>query len=135
LCTQYHVQRYLEMGASRRRFVPYRRSLKDPSQTLRRDPTPAERKLWFEFLRDLPLKFTRQKPLGHYIADFYCATRLLVIEVDGDSHFTDRGASYDQARTMALNREGLRVIRFTNADVVERFEGVCTEILQALKKN
>jgi very-short-patch-repair endonuclease len=56
-----------------RPFVPYRRDLKPRSQSLRRDPSPAERKLWFEFLRDLPFKFTRQKPLGHYIADFYCA--------------------------------------------------------------
>jgi very-short-patch-repair endonuclease len=64
-----------------RRFIPYRRDLKRPSQSLRRDPTPAERKLWYEFLRTLPIKFTRQKPLGHYIADFYCASERLVIEL------------------------------------------------------
>jgi very-short-patch-repair endonuclease len=111
------------------RFISYRRALKVPSRSLRRNPTPAERKLWFEFLRDLPVKFTRQKPLGHYIADFYCASSKLVIEIDGDSHFTDRGS-----RTPALNREGLRVIRFTNADVLQRFEGVCAKILAALPK-
>ena len=66
-----------------RRFIPYRRDLKRSSQSLRRDPTPAERKLWYAFLRTLPIKFTRQKPLGHYIADFYCANERLVIEVDG----------------------------------------------------
>ena len=65
-----------------RSFVPYRRTLKPRSQALRRDPSPAERKLWYEFLRDLPAKFTRQKPLGHYIADFYCAKHRLVIELD-----------------------------------------------------
>jgi very-short-patch-repair endonuclease len=69
--------------AIRRTFVPYRRDLKRRSQSLRRDPTAAERKLWFEFLRTLPEKFTRQKPLGHYIADFYCASRRLVVEIDG----------------------------------------------------
>ena len=52
--------------ATRRQFVPYRRDLKPRSQSLRRDPSPAERKLWFEFLRDLPMKFTRQKPLGGF---------------------------------------------------------------------
>ena len=72
-------------------FIPYRRGLKKSAQSLRRDPTPAERKLWFEFLRDLPVRFTRQKPLGQYIADFYCASRLLVIEIDGDSHFSEEG--------------------------------------------
>jgi very-short-patch-repair endonuclease len=62
-------------------FIDYRRRLKSSARALRRDPTPAERKLWFEFLRDLPQRFTRQKPLGSYIADFYCASRLLVIEI------------------------------------------------------
>ena len=69
-------------------FIEYRRRLKRSARSLRRDPTAAERKLWFEFLRELPQRFTRQKPLGDYIADFYCASSLLIIEVDGDSHYT-----------------------------------------------
>jgi len=114
-------------------FVPYRRALKARAQSLRRDPTPAERKLWFEFLRDLPVRFTRQKPLGHYIADFYCASRLLVIEVDGDSHFSDRGAKTDAERTAALETQGIRVIRVTNLEVMQQFEGVCLKIHEALE--
>ena len=114
-------------------FIPYRRGLKRFSQSLRRDPTPAERKLWFEFLRDLPVRFTRQKPLGHYIADFYCASRMLVIEVDGDSHFSDRGETLDATRTAALEAQGLRVIRVTNSEVMAQFEGVCQKINEALK--
>jgi very-short-patch-repair endonuclease len=115
-------------------FNAYRRTLKANAQSLRRDPTPAERKLWFEFLRDLPVRFTRQKPLGHYIADFYCASRLLVIEVDGDSHFTDRGATYDASRTAALEAHGVRVLRITNLEVMEQFEAVCQRIVEALEK-
>ena len=115
-----------------RPFIPYRRSLKSSAQSLRRDPTPAERKLWFEFLRDRPVRFTRQKPLGQYIADFYCSSCRLVIEVDGDSHFTDQGASYDAARTAALQAEGIRVLRMTNLEVMEEFEGVCQRIREAL---
>ena len=115
------------------RFIPYRRSLKSPSRSLRRDPSPAERKLWFEFLRDLPEKFTRQKPLIHFIADFYCASQRLVIEVDGDSHFTASGQSHDAARTAMLEQEGLRVFRFTNAEVLSQFEEVCGEILKMLR--
>jgi len=118
----------------RRRFIPYRSDLKRRSQSLRRDPTPAERKLWFEFLRDLPAKFTRQKPLGQYIADFYCASHRLIIEVDGDSHFTDRGANYDAVRTAALQAEGLRVMRVTNLEVMEQFEGLCQKINDALAR-
>ena|SRR5687768_10432467 len=116
-----------------RRFIPYRRDLKQRSQSLRRDPSPAERKLWFEFLRDLPLKFTRQKPLGHYIADFYCSSRRLVIELDGDSHFNDRAQRYDDLRTAALRAEGIRVLRVMNNDVMRNFEGVCATILGILE--
>jgi len=115
------------------RFISYRRSLKPRAQSLRRDPTRAERKLWYEFLRDLPQKFTRQKPLGSYIADFYCSSRRLVIELDGDSHYADGAEHYDAARTEALARLGLRIVRFTNEDVTERFEAVCLEISAALQ--
>jgi len=115
-------------------FISYRRGLKTSAQSLRRDPTPAERKLWFEFLRDLPVRFTRQKPLGHYIADFYCASRLLVIEVDGDSHFSERGETYDATRTRLLEAQGIRVIRFTNLEVMDQFEAVCQRITDAMEK-
>ena len=114
-------------------FLDYRRRLKRSARSLRRDPTPAERKLWFEFLRDLPLRFSRQKPLGNYIADFYCASRLLIIEVDGDSHFTEAGAAYDDRRNAALEAQGPRIIRFTNFEVMQEFEAVCQRIRDALK--
>ena len=115
-----------------RRIMPYNLRLKEPSRSLRRDSTPAERKLWFEFLSYLPEKFTRQKPLGSYIADFYCSRLRLVIEIDGDSHFGAAGESYDAQRTAALAALNLRVIRFTNLEVREQFEGVCARITQAL---
>lgn len=121
--------------APRRPFQPYRRDLKPRSQSLRRDSSPAERKLWYGFLRDLPVKFTRQKPLGHYIADFYCASQQLVIEVDGDSHFNDGGERYDTARTATLELVGIRVMRITNLEVMEQFEGVCQRIHDALARS
>jgi len=116
-----------------RRWVPYRAKLTARAQSLRRDPTPAEKKLWYEFLRDLPHKFTRQKPLGSYVADFYCSRAGLVIELDGDSHFTDRALAYDATRTAALESRGLRVIRLTNLDVLQNFESACAAILHALE--
>jgi len=117
-------------------FINYRRSLKGSARSLRRDPTPAERKLWFEYLRYSPQKFTRQKPLGEYIADFYCANRMLVIELDGDSHFTTSAERYDERRTDALAARGIRVIRvirFTNLEVLQQFEAVCQRIEETLK--
>jgi len=97
------------------------------------DPTPAERRLWFEYLRDLPHKFTRQKPLGEYIADFYCAAKCLSSSSMANSHFDAPGERYDQRRTDALSAQGVRVIRFTNLEVMQQFEAVCQRIEDTLK--
>jgi very-short-patch-repair endonuclease len=99
---------------------------------LRRDPTPAERRLWFEFLSTHPEKFTRQKPLARYIADFYCARARLIIELDGDSHFTHAGERYDERRAADLASLGIRILRFTNLEVTTQFESVCARIDEAL---
>src|SRR5918996_709275 len=115
-----------------RPFLRYRRDLRPRARDLRRDPTPAERKLWFEFLSGHVEKFTRQKPLGAYIADFYCARHRLVIELDGDSHFTHAGERYDERRTEILAAQDIRVIRFTNAEVLQNFEAVCARIEEEL---
>lgn len=83
-------------------------------------------------LRFHPEKFTRQKPLGRYVADFYCARRAFVIEPDGDTHFTERGENHDAARTASLMTRGIRVLRFTNAEVMYQFEAVCGRIDEVL---
>jgi very-short-patch-repair endonuclease len=114
-------------------YVRYRRALTSRARLLRRDGTPAERKLWYEFLRALPEKFTRQKPIGDFIADFYCSRHRLVIELDGDSHFIPEAQRYDFARTRVLASFGIRVLRFTNAEVKDSFEAVCLRIRQALE--
>ena len=118
-----------------RRWITYRKTLTPRAQAFRRDQTPAEKKLWYEFLRDLPWKFTRQKPLGRYVADFYCSCQQLVIELDGDSHYTDRAQRYDETRTTALGLQGIRVIRFTNLEVLENFEAVCGAITATLEQS
>jgi very-short-patch-repair endonuclease len=117
------------------RFVPYRRALTSRARALRKDGTPAERKLWYQFLSHQAEKFTRQKPLANYVADFHCSRHRLAIEVDGDSHFIEAAQRRDQARTRVLESLGVRVLRFTNSEVMEAFEGVCMEIRQALEKS
>ena len=117
-----------------RKWIRYRVSLTSRAQALRRDATPAEKKLWFEFLRDLPCKFTRQKPLGRYVADFYCASQQLVIELDGDSHYNPAAEHYDSRRTESLALEGIRVLRFSNLDVMQNFPGTCEAIRAAVGK-
>ena len=127
--------RSVRMDRRRPRFIEYRRDLKLRARSLRGDPSPAERKLWYELLSKHAEKFTRQKPLGTYIADFYCAEKQLVIELDGDSHFTVRAEAYDSRRTSALQVKHLRVLRFTNDEVMQEFEGVCARIEEALAKS
>lgn len=112
-------------------FTPFRADLKIKSKRLRNEMTPAEKKLWFGYLRNAASqKFLRQRPMGDYIVDFYCAAIKLVIEVDGDSHFiTERVMEYDVRRDEFLkNKLGLRVLRLSNRDVMMNFEGCCREI-------
>ncbi len=109
-------------------FLPYNQDLIAQAKVMRKNPTPAERKLW-QFLRTFPLKMWRQKPIDHFIVDFYCPKLKLVIEVDGQSHFTREGMASDTERTSVLEGYGLRVVRFTNDQVLHEFEGVCEEIM------
>ena len=104
------------------------------ARTLRRDQTSAEAKLWAK-LRNRQLagaKVVRQKPIGSYFADFCCRESKLIIELDGATHSTDAELRRDGVRTRALEGEGYRVLRFTNADVYEHIDAVCDTIFLAL---
>jgi very-short-patch-repair endonuclease len=81
--------------------------------------TKAERKMWYDLFAYQSYKVCRQQPIDHYIVDFYIASANLVIEIDGDSHYTDDAIEYDIYRTEILAIYGLRVMRFTNAEVLD----------------
>ena len=98
------------------------------ARTLRKNMTPWERKLWFEFLRNYPVRFQRQKAIGNYIVDFYCAKARLAIELDGGGHYTPRQAENDAIRTKELESMNLTVLRFCNLDIDRNFRGVCEHI-------
>ena len=98
------------------------------AKTLRNNMTPWERKLWYEFLRNYPIRFQRQKAIGNYIVDFYCAKVGLVIELDGGGHYTDEQVQKDNLRTKDLERMKLTVIRICNLDIDRNFRGVCEYI-------
>ncbi len=108
--------------------LPYNPKLVERAKDLRRNMTPAEKKLWYSYLRYFKFRVLRQKPINNFIVDFYCAKLKLVIEIDGDSHFTNDGKDYDQERTQILEGYGLRVMRFTNDEVLKDFAGVCQRI-------
>lgn len=95
------------------------------ARKLRREMTKEERHLWYDFLRAYPVRFFRQKVLGKYIADFYCARAKLVIELDGSQHYEDRNIENDAARTAFLEAYGLRVLRVPNNEISRNFRGVC----------
>lgn len=88
--------------------------------------------LWFDFLNALPVKVRRQKPIGEYIVDFYCAKKKTVIEIDGTQHFEDAGKESDKRRDAYLESLGLTVLRYSNHDVNSNFAGVCEDILNKL---
>lgn len=115
--------------------LPYNPELAARAKELRRNPTPAEQKLWAEYLSTLPLRVLRQRPINHFIVDFYCAAAKLVIEVDGEPHFTAEGQAYDRERTQVLEGYGLKVIRFTNDQVLGDFEDVCHRIGEEILPN
>lgn len=96
--------------------------------------TLQEKHLWYDYLRDYPVRFQRQKALGNYIADFFCASAKLVIEIDGSGHGTDEQRKIDNERTEYLESVGLLVIRFTNEEVNNKFRSVCIEIDRVVKK-
>lgn len=98
------------------------------AKTLRKNATPQENHLWYDFLSSYRIRFQRQKAIGDYIADFYCHKAKLVIEIDGSQHFTDAGLTADAFRTDRLGKYDLNVIRFTNQDINKNFRGVCEYI-------
>lgn len=102
------------------------------AQTLRRNMTKEERRLWYEFLKPLPLTFNRQKVIGDYIVDFYCAQKKLVIELDGSQHYSEEGEAADQKRDAVLQALGLQVLHFSNRALREEFSSVQEEILAHL---
>ena len=98
------------------------------ARALRKNMTKEERRLWYDFLRDYPVRFSRQKVLGRYIADFYSAEAKLIIELDGSQHYEDEKIRKDARRTEFLEAYGLRIIRVANNEITENFDGVCDYI-------
>ena len=98
------------------------------AKELRKHMTPWERKLWYDFLRDYPLRFQRQKAIGEYIVDFYCAKARLVVELDGGGHYTAEQEEKDKVRTRKLETMNLKVVRICNLDIDRNFRSVCEYI-------
>ena len=105
------------------------------AKQLRKEMTKEERHLWYDFLRTHPVRFSRQKVLGKYIADFYSAEAKLVIELDGSQHYEDNNVMKDAERTVFLKGYGLTIIRIPNNEVSRNFRGVCEYIDAAVRQS
>ena len=104
------------------------------ARVLRKNMTRHERMLWYMFLNRYPVKFQRQKPLGDYIADFYCAKAKLIIELDGSGHYMPHQMLKDRIRTEHLEQMDITVIRIDNRDIDKNFYNVC-EYIDSFVKN
>ena len=113
----------------------HNRQLIPLAKHLRREMTQEERHLWYDFLRSYPVRFSRQKVLGKYRADFYSAEARLVIELDGSQHYEPDEMQKDTDRTVFLKGYGLRVIRIPNNEVSRNFHGVCESIDAAVRQS
>ena len=114
--------------------IPKDKTQLENARRLRREMTPHERKLWYLFLQKYPVKIYKQRIIGRFIVDFYCASAKLVIELDGSQHYEPQGLVYDNERSQFLSALGLEVLRFSNRDVDRDFRGVCEQIDISIQK-
>ena len=104
------------------------RGLKTFSRQLRKSATKEESLLWYNFLSKYPLRFRRQYVIGNFIVDFYCHNAKLAIELDGSQHYEPEEVEKDRLRTAFLQSQGVRVLRFSNLDILRNFRAVCEAI-------
>jgi very-short-patch-repair endonuclease len=114
------------------RFFDYNKKLIDRARENRKEMTLAERRMWYDIVPNLNVRVMSQRVIGNYITDFYCASRKLVIEVDGDSHFSDDAQEYDRIRTDYFDSLGIRVVSYTNDDVLGNPDEVLKDLVRIL---
>ncbi|MBE6663668.1 MAG: DUF559 domain-containing protein [Ruminococcaceae bacterium] len=110
----------------------YEKNLVRNAQKLRKDMTPEERRLWYDFLKKLPITINRQKNIGTYIVDFFISSKRIAIEIDGVGHGEEEQYKKDVIRDEELNKIGITVLRYQNYDINKNFNGVCRDILKKL---
>ena len=113
-------------------MIPYNKKLVQNARSLRKNMTPEERHLWYDFLKRLPVTVKRQHNIENYIVDFYIAEKKLVIELDGEQHLMPGNVEKDEKRDADLQKWGITVLRFHNSSVRKDFSMVEYKILEQL---
>lgn len=116
------------------RYVPKNPAMTPRARELRKEMTPQERHLWYDFLSRYPVRFRRQRVIESFVADFYCSDALLVIELDGSRHYTEQGLAYDRERSAIFESYGILVLRFSNQEIDRNFEEVCHRIMNVTEQ-
>ena len=129
LCYNEYNKHFGEVGMS----LDYNERNITLAKNLRKNATPQENHLWYDFLSKYEVRFQRQKAIDHFIADFYCHKAKLIIEIDGSQHYTVEGRQKDEMRTEILEGYDLKIIRFTNRQINTNFRGGCEYIDAAVK--
>lgn len=114
-------------------MLPYNKKLVKNAQELRKNMTPEEKHLWYDFLKNLPMNVRRQHNVGNYIVDFYIAEKKIAIEVDGIQHTSDENKKSDSERDAALARWGIKTLRYSNKSIKQSFSAVAQDILNNLR--
>ena len=109
-------------------------ALTEKARNLRKNMTKEERHLWYDYLKNYPVRFLRQKVIDSYIVDFYCHDARLILELDGSQHYEEKAAEKDLFRTQQLEKRGLLVIRIPNNEITHNFYGVCEWIDHIVKE-
>ena len=112
----------------------HKKELVANAQNLRKNMTDEEKHLWYDFLKNLPVTINRQKNIGNYIVDFLISSSNLVIELDGSQHWDEENKENDKKRDEYLKKTELTVLRYSNKEINENFDGVCADILKHIKK-
>ena len=113
-------------------MIPYNKKLVSNARTLRKNMTPEEKHLWYDFLKKLPMNVKRQHNIENYIVDFYIAEKKIVIEVDGIQHTSPENKALDAERDKVLAKWGITVLRYSNTNINENFNSVAEDVLKKL---
>ena len=109
-------------------YTGYNSHLKEKAKELRKNITRQEKRLWYGFLNSRKERWYRQRIINNYIADFYCPSAKIVIELDGKQHYYDENVEYDTVRTEIMNLYNIKVMRFSNLEIDNCFSDVCRKI-------
>ncbi|MBQ8403903.1 MAG: endonuclease domain-containing protein [Clostridia bacterium] len=114
-------------------MIPYNKKLVSNARTLRKNMTPEENHLWYDFLKRLSVNVRRQHNIENYIVDFYIAEKKVVIEIDGRQHLLPEHKEADEQRDAVMSSWGIAVLRYSNDSIRNNFNAVAEDILSKLE--